>query len=200
MKHLLTFLRHGVSATLALTVGSPSFDRRYSALKHLAFMLLFLLGSLNVWGEQIVITANSSFSPTLPTTAASVHTEATANTVEGLEIKEVGLYKNGTTYIMFKQNVGYIYNTTSLGTINSVSIAYNSDCSTSAKAGVYFGSSEMSTYTTTSNSTVNKTSGDSWKNTTSGNGYFQLSTNNKNCQIKSITIDYTPGDPSKPTV
>lgn len=50
MKHLLTFLRHGVSGTLASTVGSPSFDRRYSALKHLAFMLLFLLGSLNVWG------------------------------------------------------------------------------------------------------------------------------------------------------
>ena len=59
MKHLLTFLRHDVSATLALTVGSPSFDRRYSALKHLAFMLLFLLGSLNVWGEEVTIYAEN---------------------------------------------------------------------------------------------------------------------------------------------
>ena len=42
--------RKSVGTTLALTVGSPSFDRRYSALKHLTFMLLFLLGSLNVWG------------------------------------------------------------------------------------------------------------------------------------------------------
>ena len=44
--------RKSVGTTLALTVGSPSFDRRYSALKHLAFMLLFLLGSLNVWGAD----------------------------------------------------------------------------------------------------------------------------------------------------
>lgn len=46
--------RKSVGTTLALTVGSPSFDRRYSRLKHLAFMLLFLLGSLNVWGGETV--------------------------------------------------------------------------------------------------------------------------------------------------
>ena len=51
--------RKSVGTTLALTVGSPSFDRRYSRLKHLAFMLLFLLGSLNVWGgEELVYTLN----------------------------------------------------------------------------------------------------------------------------------------------
>ena len=42
--------RKSVGTTLALTVGSPSFDRRGNMLKHLTFMLLFLLGSLNVWG------------------------------------------------------------------------------------------------------------------------------------------------------
>ena len=47
-------------STLALTVGSPSAHRRYSALKHLTFMLLFLLGSLNVWGADVV--AESSMS------------------------------------------------------------------------------------------------------------------------------------------
>lgn len=65
MKHLLTFLRHGVSATLALTVGSPSFDRRGTMLKHYAFMLLFLLGSLNVWGAspvQSTFSKNSTIS------------------------------------------------------------------------------------------------------------------------------------------
>lgn len=46
--------RKSVGTTLALTVGSPSAHRRYSALKHLAFMLLFLLGSLNVWGADPV--------------------------------------------------------------------------------------------------------------------------------------------------
>ena len=54
MKHLLTFLRHDVSATLASTVGSPSVDRRGTMLKHYAFMLLFLLGSLNVWGAALL--------------------------------------------------------------------------------------------------------------------------------------------------
>lgn len=43
--------RKSVGTTLALTVGSPSFDRRGTMLKHYAFMLLFLLGSLNVWGD-----------------------------------------------------------------------------------------------------------------------------------------------------
>ena len=44
--------RKSVGTTLALTVGSPSFDRRGTMLKHYAFMLLFLLGSLNVWGAD----------------------------------------------------------------------------------------------------------------------------------------------------
>ena len=44
--------RKSVGTTLALTVGSPSFDRRYSRLKHYAFMLLFLLAGVGqVWGE-----------------------------------------------------------------------------------------------------------------------------------------------------
>ena len=41
---------------MALTVGSPSFDRRGTMLKHYAFMLLFLLGSLNVWGAEVTYT------------------------------------------------------------------------------------------------------------------------------------------------
>lgn len=47
--------RKSVGTTLALTVGSPSFDRRGTMLKHYAFMLLFLLGSLNVWGETATL-------------------------------------------------------------------------------------------------------------------------------------------------
>lgn len=53
--------RKSVGTTLALTVGSPSAHRRYSALKHLTFMLLFLLGSLNVWGgEELVYTLDGT--------------------------------------------------------------------------------------------------------------------------------------------
>lgn len=54
--------RKSVGTTLALTVGSPSFDRRGTMLKHYAFMLLFLLGSLNVWGAEVEVI--STLSPT----------------------------------------------------------------------------------------------------------------------------------------
>ena len=54
MKHLTTFCRHDVGRTSALTVCSPSARRRNSMLKHLAFMLLFLVGSINAWGTDVV--------------------------------------------------------------------------------------------------------------------------------------------------
>lgn len=52
--------RKSVGTTLALTVGSPSFDRRGTMLKHYAFMLLFLLGSVNVWGEDVTCTLSNA--------------------------------------------------------------------------------------------------------------------------------------------
>ena len=53
MKNLNLFrksARWSEGSTLASAVVRPSFDRRSTVVKHLAFMLLFLLGSLNVWG------------------------------------------------------------------------------------------------------------------------------------------------------
>ena len=60
MKHLLT--QFGLSVGLAsyATVGSPSADRRRRQLKHITFMLLFLLGSLNVWGADKTFTKITS--------------------------------------------------------------------------------------------------------------------------------------------
>ena len=62
MKNLNLFrksARGSEGSTLASAVVRPSFDRRLTVVKHLAFMLLFLLGSLNVWGEEITYTFNS---------------------------------------------------------------------------------------------------------------------------------------------
>lgn len=55
MKNLKLFrksARGSEGSTLASAVVRPSFDRRSTVVKHLAFMLLFLLGSLNVWGTD----------------------------------------------------------------------------------------------------------------------------------------------------
>ena len=143
----------------------------------------------------IVIKYNSTFMPSLPTTSGSVNTTATAHTAEGLSFKEKGIYKGSSNnYLMFVQNKGFIYNTQSLGTITSVSVTYTSQTSTSGQAGVYFGTTEQSTYTTTSNNTIkgqNQT--ETWTNTIEGNGFFQLSTSNKNVQITQIAITYTSG-------
>ena len=57
MKNLNLFrksARGSEGSTLASAVVRPSFDRRSTVVKHLAFMLLFLLGSLNVWGTEEV--------------------------------------------------------------------------------------------------------------------------------------------------
>lgn len=57
MKNLNLFrksARGSEGSTLASAVVRPSFDRRLTVVKHLAFMLLFLLGSLNVWGDEEV--------------------------------------------------------------------------------------------------------------------------------------------------
>lgn len=55
MKNLNLFrksARGSEGSTLASTIVRPSFDCRSTVVKHLAFMLLFLLGSLNVWGDS----------------------------------------------------------------------------------------------------------------------------------------------------
>ena len=155
--------------------------------------------------QTITIKYNSTFTPTLPTASGSVNTTSTAHTVEGISVKEKGIYKGASNnYLMFAQNKGFLYNTESLGTINSIKVSYSSGVSTTAKAGVYFGSTEQSTYTTTSNKTIaGQSQSDTWTNTTSGNGYFQLSTSNKNTQITEIAITYTPvgtggGEPETP--
>ena len=87
--------RKSVGTTLALTVGSPSVDRRYSALKHLTFILLFLLGSLNVWGEEVEIVS----------TFAKVKNESPTASFTASNTGNNNVYSTGTTFtITSKEN------------------------------------------------------------------------------------------------
>ena len=136
---------------------------------------------------------NDTFSPALKTSSGSINTTATAHTdtTSGLAFKEKGIYKTSSaSYIMFYKNTGFIYNTSSLGKISKIAITYSSGTSTSGKIGVYFGSSQVSTYKTTSNKTIaGKSKTDTFTN--SGNyGYFQISTSGANVQITQIVITY----------
>lgn len=144
------------------------------------------------------INYGDTFSPALPTSSGTVNTTSTSHTdtTSGFVFSEQGIYKgNSNNYLMFKQNVGFMFNTTSLGTIDAVSVTYSSSVSTSAKVGVYFGSTIQSTYTTTSNQTISGTSKTDWfYNSVKGYGFFQLSSSNRNMQVTNITVYYHSSD------
>ncbi len=101
MKHLLTtFERHDVSTTSAVIVGSPSARRRNSGLKHLAFMLLFLVGSLNVWGTDVVY-KTALFGSDYNSAGKSDYTSTWSATNDGftVSLSNFNNNNNGWTYV-----------------------------------------------------------------------------------------------------
>ena len=98
MKNLNLFrksARGSEGSTLVSTVVRPSFDRRSTVVKHLAFMLLFLLGSLNVWGEDVEIVS----------TFAKVKNESPTASFTASNTGSNNVYSTGTTFtITSKEN------------------------------------------------------------------------------------------------
>lgn len=163
-------------------------------MKRLLTFLTLLTVFIGVgWAAEVTktINFNSTFSPSLPTSSNNINSTATSHTVEGISIAEAGIYKGGSNnYLMFVQNKGYLYNTTSLGTIKSVSVTYTNGTSNTGQVGVYFGNSVQSTRNTSSNNFINQGGTQTWTNSTTGYGYFQVSSSNKNVQITKIAITY----------
>ena len=144
--------------------------------------------------ESITIRYNDTFSPAFP--EKDGNPTATTHTDGNFEFGAAGIYKgNKANYLMFASGKGYLYNTESLGHIDSVIVSYSSGVAASAKFGVYFADTTIYRYTNSSNTTVKgKNQSDTVTNTTQGLGYFQLSTSSANCQIVSIKIVYTQGN------
>lgn len=117
---------------------------------------------------------------------------ATVNNAE--IVYEGGRNLNGVLYI--KSN-GYIYNTTSLGSINSIVVKYLTEGSPSTNAAHYFGfsSSVMTTAPTTYEYTCTDSSvgrEDLTVTPSAANqGFFRIDIGSKNLQVKSITINYS---------
>ena len=151
------------------------------------------------FGETITIRYDSVFSPPLPTAENDINTSPTSHSCNNYKFGEVGIYKGSGSYIMFVKNKGYLYNTESLGQIDSVIITYSSNVAAEAKYGVYFGTSPLEAYTIDGNKQIKgKSSSDTVTNNNTSYGFFQLSTSNKNCQIVSIKIVYTQGNTQPP--
>ena len=134
MKHLTNFCRHDVGRTSALTVGSPSARRRNSRLKHLSFMLLFILGSLNVWaavngsiassisaGDQVVLVNTAGNAELTGVNSSNVGTQSSySGTPNGTCILTVEAGKYGTGNFSFKLSDGsYLAYTTTATSKNN---------------------------------------------------------------------------------
>lgn len=191
--------RKSVGTTLALTVGSPSAHRRYSALKHLTFMLLFLLGSLNVWGETI------TFKTTTGTDGSS---NITSNT------NESNILTAGAEYIAFTNNcvkayypgksglklgsgsaTGTVAFTLSLSNITSITIKtakYGTDTGTLTFKR---GSTSLKTGQTPGNDIVQTFS----PAITPGSDEFTIATSSKRAYISEIIVETSSGS-SDPTL
>ena len=102
--------RKSVGTTLALTVVRPSFDRRHLALKHLAFMLLFLLGSLNVWGDPVVLFHETFGAGSTSATQTWSHSKGSQTGVDAV-MANAGLTSSATNAKQSKQSDANNYTT-----------------------------------------------------------------------------------------
>ena len=203
--------RKSVGTTLALTVGSPSFDRRGTMLKHYAFMLLFLLGSLNVWGETATITfanqasgssdASSAYTTSNFVTNGIASSDAAFGTITcsatskcysgkvGMGLKAGASSSAGSFTISFSTP---ITNVTQI-TLNRAAYSSTKSATITVKNGTTTLANAVSTGTNASLNNMDITD----LNIASLSG-LTVETS-KYCYIKSITITYTPSGTSQPT-
>ena len=153
--------------------------------KRLAMVLtvLFTLGVGSMLGETLTITGSAS--------GISATDGTQSITVDGIQFG--GKFKQySTTALWFTSGSGYIYNKTSLGTINSITINYKSGGSASAKQYFSSGTSAINTYKSGTAQITTSSGGNSGTYSTFSGGFFNISISNKNLQATSIVIDYTP--------
>ncbi len=207
--------RKSVGTTLALTVGSPSAHRRYSALKHLAFMLLFLLGSLNVWGDSPYIHEFTG-STTSPFSSAQAGVKSQTATLSGISwtitTAQAASYFAQTTTTGLQvgskanQSGNFTLSTSGLNdyTITQVEVACSRAANSSAALSVTVGANALGTQ---SQSVGTASSTLTFSNQTGYSGDIVLSfanptVSNKSTAvyIQSVTITYTTGGSSCETL
>ena len=190
MKNLNLFrksARGSEGSTLASAVVRPSFDRRSTVVKHLAFMLLFLLGSLNVWGETATYTFTDVSTPTTATTDGFTFTfDKGSGTAPAWNAgkSEARLYAKGSLTIDGGEN-----------TITSIVFTYVVNKNKSGKAPT------ITSVSGTSNSGTWDESSNTWSDATGDNEIvFSTSGEAGNLGFKSVTITYSTGGGGKTDV
>lgn len=191
MKNLNLFrksARGSEGSTLASAVVRPSLDRRSTVVKHLAFMLLFLLGSLNVWGAEETYTFTDVSTPTTATTDGFTFTfdKGSGGTAPAWNAgnSEARLYAKGSLTIDGGEN-----------TITSIVFTYVVNKNKSGKAPT------ITSVSGTSNSGTWDESSNTWSDATGDNEIvFSTSGEAGNLGFKSVTITYSTGGGGKTDV
>lgn len=183
--------RKSVGTTLALTVGSPSVHRRYSALKHLTFMLLFLLGSLNVWGGEITYTFNSkSWGATSGGSAANWTSgrDGAGFSNNGIQVTTAASGANGTSPISFTNvtKVVCTYNTNTSKGKGTIDVQVGTNDAKSVN-WAYSGSA--------SGTSANFTAIVNYATAETGNVKITLNTSTNSIYLVSVTITTQSSNP-----
>ena len=201
MKHLLT--QFGLSVGLAsyATVGSPSADRRRRQLKHITFMLLFLLGSLSVWGEEASYsitfnTGSGDGTEASTSTSCSTIVSTGSNYLSGNLATATRVYYNGGSGLKLgasSNKAGTLkMNLSSTGQVTPTSIVVNAKRYNSSKT-VNLSVNGSETQAITANF-------DNYTfDITSAITYIQIDCS-QYCWISSITVNYSTGGSQQSTV
>ncbi|MBO5345447.1 MAG: chitobiase/beta-hexosaminidase C-terminal domain-containing protein [Paludibacteraceae bacterium] len=165
--------------------------KKFTLLKSLLVVMALSLFSFSAVAETITIDFKDN-SLSLPVKDAMSTNEMTFS-VDGIEFGYKSVYYNTSKYAMFSKSAGVIYNKTSLGTINSISVTYTSGTSEKAKMNVSYGASVLNEIKTSGYvEQLDVTKSATKKTTQVATGdYFNLSVSNaNNVQIETIVIDY----------
>ena len=187
--------RKSVGTTLALTVGSPSFDRRYSRLKHYAFMLLFLLAGVGqVWGEDVI--TQSSFS----NISSSGYNNYTCTGTSGASYL-INFYKSSNTNMNFKKTTvssGFVVTSAPTGKkIKSVTATFGN------ALNIYWSNTNYSTSAISKNDDesdpVSMTSGTACVPSSTATS-FRLYSPSTAATVSQISIEWEDANSSTPTL
>lgn len=157
--------------------------RKTTLLKLLMFVVVLLCGT------------SMSNAATITLTGADMSATDGAQNITKNGISFNGFMKQyTTTKIWLTSGTGYIYNTTSLGSITKITLSYNSGGSSAAVQRFNVGNTAMTSYMSSGGTTVSTSTGGTTYDFTGGvgAGFFNLSVSSKNLQLVSLTIEYEP--------
>ncbi len=164
--------------------------RKTTILKSMLLGVVLLITSAKAMSEKITLDG------TLFTTIDEIQTITTS------DIEFSGKLKQYTTSkLWLTSGSGYIYNKTSLGSITKITLKYNTGGSGAANQRFNVGNSAIEDFQSTGGTLVTTSNGGTSYEFTGGTGFgfFNISVSNKNLQLVSLEIEYTPGS-STPTV